>query len=121
MVTMPSNPAHIMVLFKDRDKPDEGRRSPLRHWTDEHWMQMRSDPESETFVRTHLRGATEFAWHGYECRLVPSVKEQAVAELAVMERSQLRDERRDRKGIGESVAIARPWWYKVWLRIRQSK
>jgi len=61
-------------LFDDRDKPESsGRRSALRDWVSEHWRVMPNDPDEETHVVQHLRGAQSFKWRGYDCCVRPSL------------------------------------------------
>lgn len=57
------------ALFRMRDIPNGmSRRASLKHWVREH---VRRKP-SLTPVRTHLRGATEFSWNGFNCKIIPS-------------------------------------------------
>ncbi len=72
-ILFPTDPVGVLALFKDRDKPSTGgRRNALMHWVSEHWRQNRCDAETETYVRTHLRGTTDFSWNGMMCRVKPS-------------------------------------------------
>jgi hypothetical protein len=56
------------ALFKDRDRPAEGRRSPLLHWVRRHWRVKRQIQE----ISTHLRGRTTFEWRGLTTIIVPA-------------------------------------------------
>jgi hypothetical protein len=78
-VSFECDPTGIRQLYADRDLGSRRRRAALRHWVSSHWRQARSQDEDDrdrTWVREHLRGATEFAWNGLACRVVPSVFDQ---------------------------------------------
>lgn len=60
-----------LELFKDRDKPEEGRRKSLLHWVRRHWRQT-SDPDTARAVRQHLRGVINFNWRGMSVSIIPS-------------------------------------------------
>jgi hypothetical protein len=64
------SPRGILELFKDRDKPESGRREALRHWVSNHSRVKRDGTAAE--VRAHLRGATSFIWRGSKVEIVPS-------------------------------------------------
>jgi hypothetical protein len=68
-----TDPVGAQEAFRLRDVPNgKTRRAALRNWVTEHWRKRRTDPNAETRVRAHLRGATEFTWNGLSCRIVPS-------------------------------------------------
>jgi len=60
-----------LELFKDRDRPEEGRRKSLLHWVRRHWRQT-SDPDTARAVRQHLRGITNFSWRGMSVSVIPA-------------------------------------------------
>jgi len=64
-----TTPHAALVLFRDRDKPPAGRRSPLVHWVRAH-QRVRGETHAE--VRAHIRGNERFAWHDFAVRVVPS-------------------------------------------------
>lgn len=64
-------------LLRMRDVPEgRTRREALKHWVHEHWRKLRNDPDVETQVRQHLRGADRCSWFGLECRIIPSVPDR---------------------------------------------
>lgn len=66
-------PEKAAAIFRLREIPDgEKRRRALRNWVTSHWRSDYRDPEMEVYVRQHLRGAEEFEWDGYFCRVIPS-------------------------------------------------
>jgi hypothetical protein len=61
-ILLTTSPAGCRDLFKDRAKsPNRSRREALRHWVMRHYREQSSD-HTVTFVRQHLRGATDFNW-----------------------------------------------------------
>lgn len=60
-----------LQLFKDRDKPAEGRRRSLLHWVRRHWRKTSSADEARR-VRQHLRGVTEITWRGMTVSVIPA-------------------------------------------------
>lgn len=62
----------VRELVKERDRGEAGRRDALKGWVVDHWRQTRNDPETEIYVRKHLRGGERFMWRGYECEWRPS-------------------------------------------------
>lgn len=68
-----SDPLGAREVFRLRDlPPGRDRRAALRHWVSAHTRTKRDDPESRTWVRKHLRGATDFTWNGMRCRIQPA-------------------------------------------------
>lgn len=68
-----TSPDKLGAIFRLRDLPDgESRRKALRNWVSSHWRSNRRDPAFEVYVRQHLRGAEEFRWDGFFCRVSPS-------------------------------------------------
>lgn len=63
----------VREAFRLRDiPPGRERRAALKHWVRQHWRQQRADPAAKSWVRAHMRGATDFAWNGLSCRVEPS-------------------------------------------------
>jgi len=63
----------VAESFKLREAPSPmKRRTALLHWVAEHWRKRRDDPSALTHVREHLRGATEFVWNDWKCKIRPS-------------------------------------------------
>lgn len=60
-----------LELFKDRDKPEQGRRKSLLHWVRRHWRRTSSIDEARN-IRQHLRGITSFSWRGMQVSIIPS-------------------------------------------------
>jgi hypothetical protein len=77
----------VREMLKERDKNDNNRRAALRHWVVSHWRQSRTDEESESYVRQHLRGGEKFYWRGYEAEWMPS-------QFDIEQNKKLADERR---------------------------
>lgn len=77
-LSFPTDPAGARALLADRDKVGS-RRPALRNWVTQHWRQSRADPESELYVRKHMRGRTLIDWYGYKVAIEPST--DALAEL----------------------------------------
>jgi hypothetical protein len=71
-----------LVLFKDRDKPEFGRRKSLLHWVRKHWRQTSTLEESRA-VRQHLRGITNFQWRGLQVSIIPAEYELETMKEAV--------------------------------------
>ncbi len=69
-ISLFTDPTGIKEYFKFRDVPDGGkRRDALANWVSEHWRQKRDDPDVEVYVREHLRGKSEFTWHGLHSKI----------------------------------------------------
>lgn len=64
----------VREAFRLRDIPaGASRRAALRHWVREHWRKRGRESEVDrAWVRSHLRGATDFTWSGLNCRIEPS-------------------------------------------------
>lgn len=68
-----TDPTGIKDIFRIRDLPEgRDRRDALMTWVTDHWRQDREDPDIETYVRKHLRGATAFTWQGMRGEIIPS-------------------------------------------------
>jgi len=81
-------PEKAAAIFRLRDMPDGGaRRRALRNWVSSHWRSDHRDPELERYVRQHLRGAEEFTWDGYFCRVTPSPNDIILNAQLAEERS----------------------------------
>lgn len=59
-------------MFKDRWAEPGSRRSPILHWVARHWRQQRSVPADMIEVRKHLRGRSDFTWHGFPVTIIPA-------------------------------------------------
>lgn len=64
----------VREAFRFRDIPEgKKRRAALRHWVRDHWRQFgRESGADRQWIREHLRGAEDFAWSGFRCRIEPS-------------------------------------------------
>jgi hypothetical protein len=60
-ILLPTSPEGCRRIFKDRDKlGNASRRAALRHWVSRHYRER--GEAGLSFVRQHLRGATNFQW-----------------------------------------------------------
>lgn len=69
-----TDPLGAREVFRLRDiPPGRDRRAALRHWVSAHARKRHPDMDGEarTWVRRHLRGATDFTWNGLRCRVQP--------------------------------------------------
>jgi hypothetical protein len=69
-----TDPLGAREVFRLRDiPPGRDRRAALRHWVSAHARKRHADMDNEarTWVRKHLRGATDFTWNGLRCRIQP--------------------------------------------------
>ena len=85
-----TDPLGAREVFRLRDiPPGKTRRAALRHWVSEHARKRHPgmDNEARTWVRRHLRGATDFVWNGLRCRVQPDdyELEQMVTRAAAQE------------------------------------
>ena len=65
----------VREAFRLRDiPPGKDRRAALRHWVREHWRKNRSDKDTASWVKQHLRGALDFSWNGLSCRIQPPME-----------------------------------------------
>lgn len=73
-VRLETDPVGIRHLFKDREPPaGKDKKAALRNWVRDHWRKVRPcDDDTETYVRKHMRGRTEFKWGGFDCVVEPS-------------------------------------------------
>jgi len=101
-----TNPTGCLDLFRNRKKGSaETRRPALRHWVGNH---LRNLPDAETtYVRDHLRGATEFEWHDLACQLQVSEFDLEKNELFRLEAEQWR---RNRKHNRRRAVLRRQGW-----------
>jgi len=69
-----TDPLGVREAFRLRDIPSgKSRRAALRHWVRNHWRKHGRDSEADrAWVRAHMRGATDFTWNGFMCRVEPS-------------------------------------------------
>lgn len=95
-LTVLTDPTGVKELWKLRDIPDgKKRRDALLHWVSQHWRQNRKDPEVESYVRKHLRGATEFRHGEMSVVVQPSEKDNVEIEFAKRDREMLRNKKED--------------------------
>lgn len=69
-----TDPLGAREVFRLRDiPPGRDRRAALRHWVSAHARKRHPDMDGEarTWIRRHLRGATDFTWNGLRCRVQP--------------------------------------------------
>lgn len=74
-----------LKMFKDRKlEPDQSRRAPILHWVAKHWRKRRNVTADMIEVRKHLRGRSDFEWHGFPVTIIPAEfeVEQALKEIA---------------------------------------
>jgi len=72
-ISLVTDPIGSREIFKLRDIPaGMSRRAALKHWVREHYRKSVRDPDEETKIIAHLRGAEEFVWNGMYCRIQPS-------------------------------------------------
>lgn len=121
-IEVPTDPLGISALFATRDLPEgRQRRAALQHWVEEHWREIRIDPDVETKVRTHLRGSKQFTWNGLLCEVKPALMDEQIAELAKEERGYDRLMGWDRRIEKETITPHRPWWRRAMMRLRGKK
>lgn len=97
-LTLLTDPTGVKEFWKLRDvPPGKSRRAALLHWVEQHWRQMRSDPDVETFVRAHMRGQSQIKQGSFEATVTPSVRDTLDAEKAMQQRELMRKRREDRR------------------------
>lgn len=85
-----TDPTGIKEAWRVRDLPEgRDRREALMTWVSDHWRQSRYDPDMETYVRKHLRGALSFEWRGMQGEIIPAPydiekRDQLIEERAAM-------------------------------------
>lgn len=80
-ITFATDPIGAREIFRLRDIPNgKKRRTALRNWIKEHYRKKRNDPTEKNKVIKHLRGATEFNWNGFKCKIIPSEYDLKQAE-----------------------------------------
>jgi hypothetical protein len=85
-------------LFEDREVSAETeRRDVLLNWVSQHWRRITRNPEVESYVRQHLRGALKFDWRGFEVKLHPAVFDLERNMRLAAERELLRLSGEDRR------------------------
>lgn len=68
-----TDPIGLRAVFKLRDLPaGRERRAALKHWVTSHWRRQRTDDDARSWVRKHIRGASEFTWEEMHCGIVPA-------------------------------------------------
>jgi hypothetical protein len=100
-----TDPTGVKELWKFRSIPDGSkRRAALLHWVSDHWRQDRHDPDVESYVRNHLRGARSFS-HGDLSIVVQESREDRACILeAIKDRESARKCGRDRRRKRRSLA-----------------
>ena len=110
-VLLPTSSQGCIALFKDRDKPAEGRRATLKHWVTEHYREVENPEIGVTRVCEHLRGNTIFNWRGLECEILVSAydleKNEFFREQAAEWRSQRKHNQVTYKKLPRSVKSRR--------------
>lgn len=93
-----TDPTGVKDIFRIRDLPEgRDRREPLLSWVLDHWRQTRNDPDMETYVRKHLRGAVSFSWQGLDVELTPSQFDVDQRDRLVAEREYMRARGEDKR------------------------
>lgn len=103
-----TDPTGIKEIFRIRDLPaGRDRRDALLTWVTDHWRQTREDPDVETYVRKHLRGAVGFAWQGMQGEIIPAQYDVEMRDRMIADRAALKAAGRDRRPrIGTPAAQA---------------
>lgn len=97
-LTLLTDPTGVKEFWKLRDVPaGRTRRAALLHWVEQHWRQMRQDPDVESFVRRHMRGQKVLTHGFFRAEITPSTRDTLEAERASDERKQMRKLRSDRR------------------------
>jgi len=79
-LTFRCDPVGVRELVMLRNL-DGKRRSPVIHWTEEHW---REKPDgSFTRVRAHLRGKDSFDWEDWTVQVIPAHLDEAHQEVGI--------------------------------------
>jgi hypothetical protein len=69
-VRLLTDPTGVKEVFRLRDLPaGKDRRAALLHWVAEHYRRRRTNPDDLAWVRGHLRGAVEYEWAGFKCKI----------------------------------------------------
>lgn len=90
-ISVPVTPPAVKELFRFRDMPSgASRRAALRHWVVNHWRKNHDDPQTESEIREHFRGATQFNWNGLRCEVIPSAMDQGLVDAAKLRAPQRR-------------------------------
>lgn len=88
----------IRELWKFRDlPPHKDRRDALLHWVSKHWRKLRKDPDTETYVRNHLRGSREFLQQGIHVKVRESAEDYVKVLKATQDRESMRKSKKDRR------------------------
>jgi hypothetical protein len=110
-VNLITDPVGIRESWKLRDIPDgKKRRAALLHWVSDHWRQSRIDPESESYVRKHIRGASEFTHSGLQC----------IAHIADHDMESLERIRHERGTMSKSLSVRKKMLSKIQRSSRKS-
>jgi len=92
------DPTAVRELWKLRDLPaGASRRAALLHWVSDHWRKHRHDPDTEGYVRKHLRGQNECAQGDMRIEVIPGLVTAQTIEQAKVERRDMRKDLRDRR------------------------
>jgi hypothetical protein len=100
-----TDPTGVKELWKFRDVPPGARRrAALLHWVNDHWRMDRHDPDVETYVRKHLRGARSFSHGDLLIDVRESREDRACIYEAIKDREAARKAGRDRRRSRKSAA-----------------
>jgi hypothetical protein len=93
-----TDPTGVKELWKFRDIPHGAkRRAALLHWVNDHWRMDRHDPDVETYVRKHLRGACSFSHGDLSVDVQESREDRACIYEAIKDRDAARASGKDRR------------------------
>jgi hypothetical protein len=97
-LTLLTDATGVKEFWKLRDvPPGRSRRAALLHWVDQHWRQMRNDPDVESFVRKHMRGSQALTHGSFTAEITPSELDTIDAERAKADRKLMKDLGADRR------------------------
>lgn len=97
-VRIATDPTGLKELFRLRDVADgRNRRDALMTWVSDHWRKDRNDPDVETYVRKHMRGAAKFEWRGMQCEIKPSAFDVEQRLRAIADRNAMRRNNTDKR------------------------
>jgi hypothetical protein len=97
-LTLLTDPTGVKEFWKLRDIPEgRKRRDALLHWVDDHWRRNRKDPEIETYVRKHMRGAEELRQGQFYAKITPSDMDELTLQIAKEDRERMAKLKTDRR------------------------
>jgi hypothetical protein len=86
-----TDPTGIKEVFRIRDLPEgKDRREALLTWVSDNWREDRFDPEVETYVRKHLRGAVQFSWNGLSGEVIPAQFDLEQRDILIAKRAAMK-------------------------------